>query len=171
MRAQCVPGLPSPPRRPGNEATIYVARSLNFSGIVPANNSFIVHYPSSCSGCQVDFTCYSDSTSSGKGEVVFPDGNAYSSAASLDGGYTVERLQYSTLHVQVSNLYPTLGVFTCKLPDSNGKTIHTSIGVYASPTGEMIIRVLHFAMDMILCQEFWYIIYTLYIYIHRSSRS
>ena len=110
-------------------------------GITPANNSFIVHDPSWCSSCLTEWYCFSNSTESGVGEVVFPDGNVYSNVTGFNGDFTVERLDFSVLHIEMLNLssIPGLnqyeGVFTCKLPDSFGNILETSIGLYTGLVG------------------------------------
>ena len=69
--------------------------------------------------------------------MVFPDGNAYSNVTSLNGDFTVERLNFSVLHISSSipELNQHVGVFTCKLPDSFGNILETSIGIYTGLVG------------------------------------
>ena len=123
-------------------AILYVENSLNYRGFIPVNNSIIFHYPASCSGCVVDFFCFSNSTLSGVGEVVLPDGSILWNGTSFNGNITVERLPFSTLRVQVpisSNLTFRMshngGIFTCRLPDTNGDIQERSIGVYTESVG------------------------------------
>ena len=75
--------------------------------------------------------------------MVFPDGNAYSNVTSLNGDFTVERLNFSVLHIiiemlnsySIPELNQHVGVFTCKLPDSFGNILETSIGIFTGLVG------------------------------------
>lgn len=115
---------------------LYVAKSFKFIGIQTANNSLIVHYPSTCPSCFIEFYCFSNSTLSEVGEIVFPDGNAYSDDITQNSKYVVETEDYATLHVQLlDSTRDYSGIFTCKLPDSYGNTIEISVGIYADFSG------------------------------------
>jgi hypothetical protein len=103
---------------------LYVVSSDNAKEEIVANNSLVFRYPPTCSGCSVEFYCFSNSTISGVGEVVFPDGTTRNS------DHFVERLPFSTLRVQVPNNSAS-GLHTCSMPDSNGNILEASIGLYS----------------------------------------
>lgn len=115
-------------------AEIYVAHSLNYSGVTVANNSLIVHHPPSCHSCKTEFYCYSNSTFSNVGEVIFPDGSVHHTNPVRGTDYYVERLKHSGIHIQVHNLNAQ-GIYTCKLPDSSGSILDVSIGLYRDLPG------------------------------------
>ena len=108
---------------------VYVAKSMNREDVILANNSAILYDSPTCSGCVTEFYCLSNSTLSGVGEVVFPDGTVHTTDS-------VERLAFSTLRVQLSNSQPTTGIFTCRLPDTNGNILEASIGLYSTTIRE-----------------------------------
>ena len=112
---------------------LYAFDKFNNRGTLMPNNSIIIHQPLSCSNCQIDFYCFSNSTLTGVGEVMIPNNTMENNHS---GKVLVERLPYSTLHVQIPNTASeNEGIFTCRLPDSNGNTLDISIGVYSSDIG------------------------------------
>ena len=113
---------------------MYVAESYNQEDAILSNNSAILYHPLSCYYCPVEFYCISNSTLSGVGDLVLPDGSIIHSDSS---GLSVERLPFSTLHIQVSNSLAATGLYTCKLPDSNGNTLETTIGLYNGTLGKL----------------------------------
>ena len=132
---------------------LYVVDRHDNKGTLLPNNSMIFHRPLSCSHCQIEFYCFSNSTLSGVEEVIVPNNTMHSFLSgvgdvivpnnTMQGGHSgqvlVERLPYSTLHVQVPNTaLRNVGIFTCRLPDSNGNTLDTSIGLYSSDIGKKI---------------------------------
>ena len=110
----------------------YVVDSYDQEDTILANNSAILHHPWSCLGCSVEFYCFSNSSLSEVGEVVFPDGTTHTKSIQP----MVERLPFATLRVQVSNSQPMTGVFTCRLPDSNGNILETSISLFNGTIGK-----------------------------------
>ena len=114
---------------------MHVAESYNQEDTILSNNSATLYHPPSCFYCRVKFYCISNSTLSGVGDLVLPDGSIHHTDSS---GLSVERLPFSTLHVQVSNSQPVTGLFTCRLPDSNGNTLETTIGLYNGTLSKLI---------------------------------
>ena len=117
-------------------AGIYVKGSSFHNNFGIYNNSVIVKKSSSCYYCRVVFYCYSNSSSSNVGYVQFPTG----SLRYNDSDYyhwEITRTNPSGMRVRSyqDNIPYSWGVFTCRLPDSNGKIIETSIGVYPRMPG------------------------------------
>ena len=105
-----------------------------------ANNSLIVQKSSSCSYCKVDVFCYSNSTSSNTGYYIFPNADRISSD-SRRYDYTVDQRSYSGVRIRsYSSRTPDIwGIFTCEIPDSEGNTVETSIGIYSSMPSKLYI--------------------------------
>ena len=114
---------------------MYVAKSFAMEDMILVNNSAILYHPLTCSDCVVEFYCLSNSTLRNVGEVVLPDGTITHSSYMQP---SVERLPFSTLRVELSNSHPVTGIFTCRLPDTNGLILETSIGLYDSAIGKYI---------------------------------
>ena len=120
-------------------AGIYVDDSYYVNGAVVANNTLIVQKPGSCSYCKVDVFCYSNSTSSDVGYFTLSNGaRHYSMRGSYD--YVVVRQNPSGVRIySYTTRTPDIwGIFTCELPDSEGNTVETSIGIYSSMPGMSI---------------------------------
>ena len=119
-------------------AEVYIVQSSNYKSSIVANNSVIVHQQDPCVNCKADIYCYSNSTLSNIGEIIFPNGKTYSTNSGLNHHYTVDRLQ-SAIHVAVPNSDSSLGlnqgIYTCKIPDSNGISIDISFGLYSDYPG------------------------------------
>ena len=113
-------------------AEMYVAHSLNYSGVIVANNSLV--FPSYCYNCKTEFYCYSNSTFSDVGEVIFPDGSVHHTKPVYGTEYNVERLEHSGIHIQLRNSQAQ-GIYTCRLPDSSGNVLDISIGLYRDLPG------------------------------------
>ena len=113
---------------------LYAIDRYDQTGTLLANNSIIFHHSSSCSDCQVEFYCFSNSTLSDVGDVLVPyyyDDTIGSGGSGHSEQVAVERLPFSTLHVQVPSVgLGNVGIFTCRLPDTNGNTLDYSIGIY-----------------------------------------
>ena len=112
---------------------MYVRYSEYINGMAVKNNSLIVQKQSSCRYCKVDIYCYSNSSSQNVGYYLSPNGGrVYSNSDYYD--YTIQRTGYGG--VRMHNYYdytPDIwGIFTCQLPDSEGNTLETSIGIYSS---------------------------------------
>ena len=120
-------------------AGIYVHHSQYFastSGAV-ANNSLIVLKPYTCSYCRIYLDCYSNSTLQSVGYFLFSNGaRLHSNTDYYD--YNINRLTNSGIRLRsYSTSTPDLfGIFTCELPDSEGNTVETSIGIYSSTPSE-----------------------------------
>ena len=120
------------------EIVVYVAESYDHEDVIMANNSAGLYHPGSCLNCPVVFYCFSNSMSSGVGELILPGGTTHHDTDSSQ--LLVERLPFSTLRVQVSNSQPITGLFTCRLPDSNGNTMETTIGLYSGTVGKLHLQ-------------------------------
>ena len=82
------------------------------------------------------FYCYSNSSSSSVGYLRYPSGNAYYSS---EHQYVyVNRMSPSGIKAYYYNRYNTIpsyfGIYTCELPDAEGNTIYTAIGIYSYNT-------------------------------------
>ena len=113
-------------------AGFYVASSYYLNNVAVTNNSLIVQ-KSSCYHCKVDVYCYSNSTSSSTGYYIFPN-NDRKSSDSHHYSYTVDQQTYSGVRIRSYywNTPDIWGIFTCEIPDSEGNTVETSIGIYSS---------------------------------------
>ena len=121
-------------------AGFYVDDSYYLNNVAVANNSLIVPKQSSCYydyynyNCRtVNVYCYSNSSLSNVGYYVFPNHvRQYSTSDYYD--YQVNRQAYSAIHIGniVSSSPDIWGIFTCEMPDSEGSTVKTSIGIYSS---------------------------------------
>ena len=102
-----------------------------------ANNTMIVG--GSCSSCNYNVYCFSNSTSSSVGYYVFPNGVRYSSSSynhyisrESVSGIRIYSNAYYNRYYGTRNIPSIWGIFTCELPDSEGHTVETSIGIYSS---------------------------------------
>lgn len=95
------------------------------------NNSFIVQKSRSCYYCKVDVYCHCDATLEDVGVYVFPNGREIYSSSNYYY-YYVRREGYSGIRIRNYHTYTpsSWGIFTCKMPDSEGNMIENSIGVY-----------------------------------------
>ena len=123
------------------EIMVYVAKSYDHEDVIVANNSAVLYHPGSCLNCPVVFYCFSNFTSSGVGELILPDGTTHHHNTD-SSQLLVKRLPFSTLRVQVSNSQPITGLFTCRLPDSNGNTMETTIGLYSGTVGKPHLQII-----------------------------
>ena len=99
----------------------------------------IIHKSSSCHYCKVDLVCHSNSTSQSVGYYMFPN-NARRYSESSYYYYNVFREGYSGIRIRnYAHYQPNIyGIFTCEIPDSEGNTLETSIGIYSSMPSEFI---------------------------------
>ena len=115
-------------------AGIHVEESLFHNNSAMHNNSVIVK--KSCYNCKVKFYCYSNSSSSNVGYVQFPTGSLRYNDSDY---YQWEITRINPSGIRVRSYQDTdpnsWGIFTCRLPDSNGNIIETSIGVYSRMPG------------------------------------
>ena len=112
---------------------MYVRYSNHINQLPVGNNSLILQKTSRCRYCKIEVYCYSNSTSSSVGYYKFPNNQRiYSNNDYYD--YTIDRITPSGIRIR--NYYyetPDIwGIFTCELPDSEGNTVDTSIGIYSS---------------------------------------
>ena len=114
-------------------AGFYVASSYYLNNVAVTNNSLIVRRSSRCYYCLVAVYCYSNSTSSSTGYYIFPNGGRISSHSHYHS-YTIDQQTYSGVRIRsYSYNTPSIwGIFTCEIPDSEGNTVETSIGIYSS---------------------------------------
>ena len=127
-------------------AGIYVTNSqLSYSSSSLPNNSIITSYTSYLSRSyryktyrRMGFYCCSNSTTSGStGSFIGLNGNSYS------GRFSVQRFSSSSriagcMFVYLDGSYYTQnylsrseeGIYTCRMPDSTGRNIDVSVGVY-----------------------------------------
>ena len=123
---------------------LYIQSSVYVNQQAVLNNSLVVPRSRSCgyycSETVLDLYCYSNSTSSSVGYYMYPDGNRYSSSDSYR--YTVVQQSYSSIRLYgTTSRHYSLGIwgiFTCELPDAEGNTVETSIGIYSSQPSELI---------------------------------
>ena len=121
-------------------AGFYVASSYYLNNVAVTNNSLIVQ-KSSCYYCsRVEVYCYSNSTSANTGYYIFPNADRISSD-SRHYDYTVDQQTYSGVRIRsYSSRTPYIwGIFTCEIPDSEGNTVETSIGIYSSMPSKLYI--------------------------------
>ena len=118
---------------PCTGAGIYVSSSYYVNQLAVSNNSLIVPKPNNCYYCKIEVYCYSNSTSSSVGYYKYPN-NQRRYSESSQYHYNVERMDPSGIRIRSYRYYnPYIwGIFTCELPDSEGNTVDTSIGIYSS---------------------------------------
>ena len=106
-------------------AGFHVDHSYYLNNVAVANNSLIVKQSYS----YLEVYCYSNSTSTDIGYYIFPD--SVSQYSSSYHRYSINRRTSSGVRLYSSN--PNMwGIFTCEIPDSEGNTVETSIGIYSS---------------------------------------
>ena len=114
-------------------AGVYVVNSDSHKYTAVPNNALIVR-DSSCSySCQVDFYCYSNSSSSSVGYIIFPNGGqVYNDYDYYD--MSVSRVSPAGIRAHnYHNYNPDYwGIYTCQIPDSLGRNIVRNIGIYSS---------------------------------------
>ena len=83
----------------------------------------------------IDFVCYTNSSDSDDGYIILPDNMRYYDTEQI------HRISPSGIQFQNNNnrLPVYTGIYTCRLPDSNGKIIDLNLGVYTSARGMYII--------------------------------
>ena len=121
-------------------AGLYVEDSLYLNNEPVANNTIVVISDSTYE--KVDVYCYSNSTSSNVGYFVLS--NNYITTSSYNrrsirshntnANFAISRSIPSGIRIHTYSSYRprSYGIFTCVLPDSEGNTIDTSIGIYSS---------------------------------------
>ena len=119
---------------------MYIEHSRYHSNTAVTNNSLIVSGSSSCRGCRVNVYCYSNTTSSNVGYVIFPNGGrVYSDRDYRD--MSVYRVNPSGIHFYNYRSYTIdyYGIYTCELPDTEGNTLEISVGIYSSIPSMIIV--------------------------------
>ena len=112
---------------------IFVEGSQYINSKPGANNTALRFKTSSCYYCQVNVYCYSSATSAIV-SVVLPDGNEQFTGRYST--YIIEQVSPSGLHFKNSRYYnPPQGIYTCRMPDSDGNTLEMSFGLYYSNIG------------------------------------
>ena len=98
-----------------------------------ANNSMVI-----INSQIIDFICYTNSSDSNVGYIILPDNRQYYDTEQ------VRRLRPLGIQFQNNNnrLRVNTGIYTCRLPDSNGKILDINLGVYTSARGMYIITIL-----------------------------
>ena len=117
-------------------AGIYVTNSqLSYSSSSLPNNSIIASYAGFVGyryRDQMEFYCCSNSTTSGS-TFIGLNGNPYS------GRISIERYSSSSSYTGCMRLYlygrhglstSEQGIYTCRMPDSTGRNINVSVGIY-----------------------------------------
>ena len=112
---------------------IYVERSRYIRNQAVTNNSLIVRGTSS--SYYLNAHCYSNSTMGRTAYFRFPDGSLRSSDSD-HYDYSISQLSYTGVQIYRRSREDIFGIFTCKVPDSRGITVETSIGIYASMPSE-----------------------------------
>ena len=124
--------------RESTDSLILTGAGLLVQGSPAANNTYIVYTNNRYSTYEI--YCYSNSTSSSVGYFRFPN-NQLRYSGSLYTHY-VSRQSPSGIKMynnQRSYGYPSLfGIFTCQLPDAEGNTVETSLGIYSSTPSKQL---------------------------------
>ena len=123
---------------------MYVTHSqLSYSSSSLPNNSIITSYTGSYSwyrsGTRMGFYCCSNSTTSGStGTFIGLNGNSYSGRFSFQR-YSSSSSSAGCIHIYLNGDYrhsqnylssSEQGVYTCRMPDSAGRNIDISVGIY-----------------------------------------
>ena len=127
-------------------AGIYVTNSrLSYSSLSLPNNSIITTYTGYLSRSyyryknyrRMGFYCCSNSTTSGStGTFIGLNGNSYSGRISVERYSYYAGCMYISLQKAYSSYYQyTLssseeGIYTCRMPDSAGRNVDVSVGIY-----------------------------------------
>ena len=108
-----------------------------------ANNSVVILKPSSCRYCKVAFYCYSNSSDTNNGYIIFPNGRRYYNSRSYS--VHIQREIPSGIQFQnhVYNAPYYQGVYTCQLPDSNGNILNIYIAYYTTEPSMYIVCILY----------------------------
>ena len=86
----------------------------------------------------IDFVCYTNSSDPNVGYIILPDNKQYNDTEQ------VRTISPSGIQFQNNNyrLRVNTGIYTCRLPDSNGKILDFNLGVYTSAISMYIITIL-----------------------------
>lgn len=101
---------------------------------MPNNDLTVLDYTCLNDCCKIDLHCYSNSSSSSVGYIYFPNGRRYSSSYTYYYYMVVSRVSPSGILTYNYRHYDPdyWGIYTCQIPDSNGRTLETNIGIYSS---------------------------------------
>ena len=119
---------------------MYIEDSRYHESMAVTNNSLIVSNSYKCHECEVNVYCYSNTTSSNVGYVIFPNGGrVYNDRDYHD--ISVYRVNPSGMHFYNYRSYTIdySGIYTCELPDTEGNTLEASVGIYESTPSMIII--------------------------------
>ena len=112
-------------------AGIYVEGSQYINSKPVANNTALHFKTSNCQRYYCDAVsiyCYSSATSA-RVSVVLPNGSE--KFTGIYSTYIIEQVSPSGLHFKNMRYYtPPQGIYTCRMPDSNGNTLEMSFGLY-----------------------------------------
>ena len=105
---------------------IFVVESRSHKNVALANNSMVT-----INSQIIDFVCYTNSSDSDGGYIILPNNMQYNDTEQ------VRRISPSGIQFQNNNnrLRISTGIYTCRLPDSNGKILDFNLGVYTSARG------------------------------------
>ena len=118
---------------------MFVTHSKHLNNKALANNSVVILEPSACQYCRLVFYCYSNSSNTNKGYIIFPNDQQYYDNSSI---YDVEIRRLIPSGIRFRNyisLTPHIdGIYTCQLPDSNGNILNISIAYYSSDPSKFL---------------------------------
>lgn len=117
-------------------AGIHVEKSQHISDSPVANNTAVQMKTSYCYNCRIVFSCYSNVTASmSRATIMFPSGNEYSSSTY---SMTVQVVGTSGIRAHSRGYAtPEQGIYTCRMPGSNGSTLEISIGIYLNAPSQL----------------------------------
>ena len=97
-----------------------------------ANNSVVLLKTTQCLYCKLSFHCYSNSSQTGVGYIIFPNSRQYYRSSRAYYGVEVYRRNPSGISFKNSALQAPRyeGIYTCRLPDSNGNILDINIAYY-----------------------------------------
>lgn len=114
-------------------AGIHVVNSNYHKNTAVPNNALIVRQSSCSYSCyKVHFYCYSNSSSSSVGYIIFPNGGQVYNTYDY-GDMSVFRTSPAGMYAHNYHRYTPdyWGIYTCQIPDSLGRNIERNIGIYA----------------------------------------
>ena len=120
------------PDKKVSTSPLYSSRSLPNNSIITSNTNYY-----SNSVTRMSFYCCSNSTTSGStGTFIGLNGNSYSGTISVERYSYYAGCMYISLQKAYNSYYQyTLssseeGIYTCRMPDSAGRNVDVSVGIY-----------------------------------------
>ena len=126
-------------------AGIYVSNTwLSYSSLSLHNNSIITsyngYYSRYGSGTRMAFYCCSNSTISGStGTFIGLNGNSYYGIINVQR-YSSSSSYAGCMYIYLNKIYSSYsqnylssseeGIYTCRMPDSTGRNVDVSVGIY-----------------------------------------